>query len=49
MADFIESNFLHEQTEAIKELSNYITTLERVGDGLGVYQFDKLTLGGADD
>ena len=48
MADFIESNFLHEQTEAIKELSNYITNLERVGDGLGVYQFDKLTLGGDD-
>ncbi|CAB4039221.1 Soma ferritin [Paramuricea clavata] len=45
MADFIESNFLHEQTESIKELSGYITTLERVGEGLGVYQFDKLTLG----
>jgi ferritin heavy chain len=45
MADFIESNFLHEQTESIKELSGYITNLERVGEGLGVYQFDKLTLG----
>jgi ferritin heavy chain len=49
MADFIESNYLHEQTEAIKELSDYITNLERVGEGLGVYQFDKLTLGGDDD
>ncbi|XP_046852797.1 soma ferritin-like [Xenia sp. Carnegie-2017] len=49
MADFIESNFLHEQTEGIKKLSDYITNLERVGDGLGVYQFDKLTLDGGDD
>jgi ferritin heavy chain len=37
---------LHEETEAIKEMSDYITKLERVGEGLGVYQFDKLTLGG---
>lgn len=44
MADFIESNFLHEQTEAIRELSGHITQLERVGKGLGEYQFDKLTL-----
>ena len=48
MADFIESNFLHEQVEAIKELSGYITNLERVGEGLGEYQFDKLTLNGDD-
>ena len=49
MADFIESNFLHEQTEGMKKLSDYITNLERVGDGLGVYQFDKLTLDGDDN
>ena len=48
MAEFIESNFLHEQTEAIKELSNHITSLGHAGEGLGVYQFDKLTLGGSD-
>ena len=48
MADFIESNFLHEQVEAIRELAGHITNLERVGNGLGVYQFDKLTLGGSD-
>ena len=48
MADFIESNFLHEQVEAIRELAGHITNLERVGNGLGVYQFDKLTLGGGD-
>ena len=44
MTDFIASNFLHEQTEAIRELSGYIAQLERVGKGLGEYQFDKLTL-----
>ncbi len=49
MVDFIECNFLHEQTEAIKELSDYITKLERVGEGLGEYQFDKHTLKGGDD
>lgn len=49
MADFIEANFLHEQTDAIKELSDHITNLERVGEGLGEFQFDKLTLDGDDD
>ena len=49
MTDFIESNFLHEQTEAIKELSGYITQLERVGKGLGEHMFDKLTLDGDKD
>ena len=49
MASFIESDFLHEETEAIKEMSDYITKLEHVGEGLGVYQFDKLTLGGNSD
>ena len=49
MSHFIESNFLHEQVEAIKELSDFITNLERIGEGLGEYQFDKLTLGGDDE
>ncbi len=49
MTNFIESNFLHEETEAIKEMSDYITNFERVGEGLGEYQFDKLTLKGGDD
>ncbi|XP_028401569.1 soma ferritin-like [Dendronephthya gigantea] len=48
MADFIEANYLHEQTDAIKELSDHITNLERVGEGLGEFQFDKLTLDGDD-
>jgi len=42
--DWIESNFLTEQVEAIKELSDHITNLKRVGTGLGEYMFDKETL-----
>ena len=39
-ADFIE-DFLKEQVDAIKKLADQITNLKRVGDGLGVYMFDK--------
>lgn len=46
MCDWIESHYLTEQVEAIKELSEYITNLKRVGTGLGEYIFDKETLGG---
>jgi len=45
MCDFIESTYLTEQTEAIKQLSDYVTQLKRVGPGLGEYIFDKETLG----
>merc|ERR1711893_89559 len=45
MSDFIEANYLTEQVEAIKELSDYVTQLKRVGPGLGEYIFDKETLG----
>lgn len=44
MQDFIEANYLTEQTEAIKELSDHVTNLKRVGPGLGEYMFDKETL-----
>ncbi|CAL1526703.1 unnamed protein product [Lymnaea stagnalis] len=44
MADFLESEFLEEQVKSIKELSDYITNLKRVGPGLGEYIFDKETL-----
>lgn len=44
MMDFLEGNFLEEQVESIKEFSEYVTNLKRVGPGLGEYQFDKLTL-----
>lgn len=47
LQDFIEGNFLNEQVESIKEISNYVNTLKRLkGSPLGEYQFDKLTLGG---
>jgi len=41
MCDFIETHFLTEQTEAIKELSDMITRMKRAGPGLGEYIFDK--------
>jgi len=44
MMDFIEGNYLTEQVEAIKELSDHVTNLKRVGPGLGEYMFDKETL-----
>ena len=40
-ADFLESNYLTEQTEAIKELSDMVTNLKRVGTGLGEFMYDK--------
>ena len=46
MTDWLESHFLTEQVEAIKELSDHITNLKRVGTGLGEFMFDKNTLGG---
>lgn len=45
--DFIESNFLGEQVDSIKQLSNYVNTLKRLEENpLGEYLFDKHTLGG---
>lgn len=41
MADFIETHYLTEQVEAIKELAGYVANLKRVGPGLGEYMFDK--------
>lgn len=42
--DWLESHFLTEQVEGMKELSDFITNLKRVGPGLGEYIFDKETL-----
>jgi len=41
MCDFIETHFLTEQVEAIKELGDMITRLKRVGPNLGEYIFDR--------
>ena len=39
--DFLETNFLQEQIDGIKEIGDHVTNLKRVGEGLGVYIFDK--------
>ena len=46
--DFLEANYLNEQVESIKEISDHVTNLRRVGIGLGEYLFDKQTLGGGE-
>nr|XP_043619168.1 ferritin, chloroplastic-like [Erigeron canadensis] len=46
MADFIESEFLAEQVEAIKKISDYVSQLRRVGKGHGVWHFDQMLLDG---
>jgi len=52
LQDFLESNYLGEQVDSIKELSNFVSTLKRMSEGpsysLGEYHFDKMTLGGGD-
>jgi len=44
MCDFLESEYLNEQVEDIKEIGDHITNLKRVGPGLGEYMYDKETL-----
>uniref|UniRef100_A0A5B6ZJU9 Ferritin n=1 Tax=Davidia involucrata TaxID=16924 RepID=A0A5B6ZJU9_DAVIN len=44
LADFIESEFLTEQVEAIKKISEYVAQLRRVGKGHGVWHFDQMLL-----
>ncbi|KAL4227043.1 fts3-like protein [Mactra antiquata] len=41
MCDFLESEYLEEQVNAIKEISDRITNLKRVGSGLGEWHYDK--------
>ncbi|KAM7499402.1 hypothetical protein LguiA_023816 [Lonicera macranthoides] len=44
LADFVESEFLGEQVEAIKRISEYVAQLRRVGKGHGVWHFDQMLL-----
>ncbi|KAM7262938.1 hypothetical protein ACFE04_000621 [Oxalis oulophora] len=44
MTDFIESEFLAEQVESIKKISDYVTQLRMVGKGHGVWHFDQKLL-----
>eukprot|EP00834_Sanchytrium_tribonematis_P000397 NODE_7_length_67686_cov_1.621421.p43 type:complete len:180 gc:universal NODE_7_length_67686_cov_1.621421:51787-52326(+) len=39
--DFLEGKFLLEQVESIKELANYVSQLNKVGDGLGAHLWDQ--------
>jgi ferritin heavy chain len=42
LGDFVESEFLEEQVESLKEIADMLTTLARVGnDGLGLHLFDR--------
>lgn len=41
MMDYLEGEYLKEQVEAIKDLSDKITNLKRVGPGLGEWHFSK--------
>lgn len=44
LADFVETEFLGEQIEAIKKISDFITQLRMVGKGHGVWHFDQSLL-----
>ncbi|XP_077213461.1 ferritin 4 [Tasmannia lanceolata] len=44
MMEFIESEFLAEQVDAIKKISEYVAQLRRVGKGHGVWHFDQMLL-----
>ncbi|KAK6145544.1 hypothetical protein DH2020_022364 [Rehmannia glutinosa] len=44
LTDFIESEFLVEQVESIKKISEYVAQLRRVGKGHGVWHFDQMLL-----
>ncbi|KAE9606188.1 hypothetical protein Lal_00025459 [Lupinus albus] len=46
LADFVESEFLGEQVEAIKKISEYVAQLRRVGKGHGVWHFNQTLLHG---
>jgi len=41
LCDYLESEFLNEQVEAIKELSDLLTKMKRAGPGLGEHIIDK--------
>lgn len=41
LSDFIESEYLQNQVDSIKELSDMYTQLSRVGEGVGVFIMDR--------
>ncbi|KAH9673143.1 Ferritin-1 [Citrus sinensis] len=44
MGDFVESEFLGEQVEAINKIAKYVSQLRMVGKGHGVWHFDQMLL-----
>nr|ACN41185.1 unknown [Picea sitchensis] len=48
MTDYIEGSFLAEQVQAIKQVSEYVAQLRRIGKGHGIWHFDQMLLKGAD-
>ncbi|CAL1374787.1 unnamed protein product [Linum trigynum] len=44
LTDFVEGEFLAEQVEAIKMISEYVAQLRRIGKGHGVWHFDQTLL-----
>ena len=43
MCDFLEEQYLEPEVKEIKELTDHVTNLRRVGPGLGEFMFDKET------
>lgn len=41
LSGFLEENFITEQVDSIKEFANHVTSLTRLGEGVGVHIFDK--------
>jgi ferritin heavy chain len=44
LSDFVENEFLAEQVESVKKISEYVAQLRRVGKGHGVWHFDQMLL-----
>ncbi|KAI3993525.1 hypothetical protein MKX01_002538 [Papaver californicum] len=44
LMDFVEFEFLTEQVEAIKKISEYVAQLRRIGKGHGVWHFNQMLL-----
>lgn len=44
LCDFLENEYLQEQVDSMKEIADFVTNLKRVGEGLGVYIFDRQLL-----
>nr|CAD7463119.1 unnamed protein product [Timema tahoe] len=41
LCDFLETEYLQEQVDSIKEIADHLTNIRRVGEGLGIFMFDK--------